>query len=220
MHNDANAIAFGQRLTDPLQAEYYLKTFLETPFEGGRHEIRVKKIETGELAPMRSAGEPRGLALETGVQLHAEGSCLVRLGDTHVLCSASLEERVPDWMRGKGQRLDHRGIRHAAAEHPHPQRRGRRPRAGSRGAPWRSSASSGGACARRWTWAPWGRCQVTLDCDVLNADGGTRCASITGAWVALALALRARGLERAPWSPGGGGERGHPGRLPGPAPRA
>jgi ribose 5-phosphate isomerase B len=44
-HNDANAIAFGQRLTDPLQAEYYLKTFLETPFEGGRHEIRVKKIE-------------------------------------------------------------------------------------------------------------------------------------------------------------------------------
>ena len=44
-HNDANAIAFGQRLTDPLQAEYYLKTFLETPFLGGRHENRVKKIE-------------------------------------------------------------------------------------------------------------------------------------------------------------------------------
>jgi ribose 5-phosphate isomerase B len=48
MHNDANAIAFGQRLTDPLQAEYYLKTFLDTPFEGGRHEFRVKKIELGE----------------------------------------------------------------------------------------------------------------------------------------------------------------------------
>ena len=45
LHNDANAIAFGQRLTDPLQAECYLKTFLETPFEGGRHEKRVKKIE-------------------------------------------------------------------------------------------------------------------------------------------------------------------------------
>ena len=45
-HNDANAIAFGQRLTDPLQAEYYLKTFLETPFEGGRHQGRVEKIET------------------------------------------------------------------------------------------------------------------------------------------------------------------------------
>lgn len=44
-HNDANAIAFGQRLTDPLQAEYYLKIFLETPFEGGRHENRVKKID-------------------------------------------------------------------------------------------------------------------------------------------------------------------------------
>ena len=44
-HNDANAIAFGQRLTDPLQAEYYLKTFLETPFLGGRHQNRVKKIE-------------------------------------------------------------------------------------------------------------------------------------------------------------------------------
>ena len=46
-HNDANAIAFGQRLTDPLQAEYYLKTFLETPFENGRHQIRVDKIELG-----------------------------------------------------------------------------------------------------------------------------------------------------------------------------
>ena len=46
-HNDANAISFGQRLTDPLQAEYYLKTFLETPFEGGRHQGRVEKIEPG-----------------------------------------------------------------------------------------------------------------------------------------------------------------------------
>ncbi|HQL49505.1 MAG TPA: RpiB/LacA/LacB family sugar-phosphate isomerase [Holophaga sp.] len=44
-HNDANAIAFGQRLTDPLQAEYYLKTFLETPYEGGRHQGRVEKID-------------------------------------------------------------------------------------------------------------------------------------------------------------------------------
>lgn len=48
-HNDANAIAFGQRLTDPLQAEYYLKTFLETPFEGGRHQVRVDKIEPTEV---------------------------------------------------------------------------------------------------------------------------------------------------------------------------
>ena len=46
-HNDANAIAFGQRLTDPLKAEYYLKIFLETPFEGGRHQKRVDKIEPG-----------------------------------------------------------------------------------------------------------------------------------------------------------------------------
>jgi ribose 5-phosphate isomerase B len=46
-HNDANAIAFGQRLTDPLKAEYYLKTFLETPFDGGRHQNRVEKIEVG-----------------------------------------------------------------------------------------------------------------------------------------------------------------------------
>jgi ribose 5-phosphate isomerase B len=46
-HNDANAIAFGQRLTDPLKAEYYLKTFLETPFEGGRHQGRVDKIDQG-----------------------------------------------------------------------------------------------------------------------------------------------------------------------------
>ena len=53
-HNNANAIAFGQRLTDPLQAESYLKTFLETPFEGGRHENRVKKIEISGQGPVVS----------------------------------------------------------------------------------------------------------------------------------------------------------------------
>jgi len=145
---------------------------------------------------MRALGESRPLTLETGVQLHAEGSCLIRLGNTHVLCSASLEGRVPDWLRGKGQgwitseygmlpRSTHtRNAREAA-------------KGKQQGRTVEIQRLIGRSLRQAVDLTALGELQITLDCDVLNADGGTRCASITGAWVALAMALRARGLERA-----------------------
>jgi len=145
---------------------------------------------------MRMPEESRPLSLETGVQVHAEGSCLVRLGGTHVLCSASLEDRVPDWMKGKGQgwitceygmlpRSTHtRNAREAA--------KGRQ-----QGRTVEIQRLIGRSLRQAVDLKALGERQLTLDCDVVNADGGTRCASITGAWVALALALKARGLEGA-----------------------
>lgn len=145
---------------------------------------------------MRMPEESRPLTLETGVQLHAEGSCLVRLGNTHVLCSASLEDRVPDWMRGRGKgwitseygmlpRATHtRSAREAA--------KGRQ-----QGRTVEIQRLIGRSLRQAVDLTALGEVQLTLDCDVVNADGGTRCASITGAWVALALALKARGLEKA-----------------------
>jgi ribonuclease PH len=145
---------------------------------------------------MRSSGESRELSLETGFLVHAEGSCLVRLGATHVLCAASLEDKVPDWMRGRGRgwitaeygmlpRSTHtRNAREAA--------KGRQ-----QGRTVEIQRLIGRSLRQAVDLERLGEYQITLDCDVINADGGTRCASITGAWVALALALRARGLERA-----------------------
>ena len=145
---------------------------------------------------MRALGESRPLTLETGVQLHAEGSCLIRLGNTHVLCSASLEGRVPDWLRGKGQgwitseygmlpRSTHtRNAREAA-------------KGKQQGRTVEIQRLIGRSLRQAVDLTALGELQITLDCDVLNADGGTRCASITGAWVAVAMALRARGLEAA-----------------------
>lgn len=145
---------------------------------------------------MRSNEESRPLVLETGVQLHAEGSCLIRMGDTHVLCSASLEDRVPDWMRGKGRgwitseygmlpRATHtRSAREAA-------------KGKQQGRTVEIQRLIGRSLRQAVDLSVLGEVQITLDCDVVNADGGTRCASITGAWVALALALKARGLEKA-----------------------
>ena len=145
---------------------------------------------------LRAAEEARPMTLATGIQTHAEGSCLVRVGGTHVLCSASVEDRVPDWMRGKGvgwitseygmlPRSTHtRNAREAA--------KGRQ-----QGRTVEIQRLIGRSLRQALDLSVLGERQITLDCDVVNADGGTRCASITGAWVALALALRARGLEAA-----------------------
>src|ERR687885_606127 len=131
----------------------------------------------------------RHVVLEPGVARHAEGSCLIRMGHTEVLCTASVEGRVPPFLRNQGQgwvtaeygmlpRATHtRGEREAA--------RGRQ--SGRTQEIQRLIGRSLRAVVDR---AAMGEMQITLDCDVLNADGGTRCASITGAWVALSLAFR------------------------------
>jgi len=136
------------------------------------------------------------LRLETGIQVHADGSCLIRLGDTHVLCSASLEERVPAWMKGQGRgwitseygmlpRSTHTRTDREAAKGK------------QQGRTVEIQRLIGRSLRQAVDLQALGERQITLDCDVINADGGTRCAAITGAWVALALALKGRGLSGA-----------------------
>jgi ribonuclease PH len=142
---------------------------------------------------MRPSGrvfnELRKVLIETGFSHHAEGSALIRCGGTEVLCTASVEGRVPPFMRGQGEgwitaeygmlpRATHtRGDREAA--------RGKQ--SGRTQEIQRLIGRSLRAIVDRKAM---GEITITLDCDVLNADGGTRCASITGAYVALVLALR------------------------------
>ena len=137
----------------------------------------------------RSADALRDVSFQTDFSSHAEGSCLIRMGGTHVLCTASVEGRVPPFMRGQGlgwvtaeygmlPRSTHtRSDREAA--------RGKQ--SGRTQEIQRLIGRSLRAVVDR---AAMGECTITIDCDVLNADGGTRCASITGAWVALSLAFR------------------------------
>lgn len=137
----------------------------------------------------RAADVLREVSFTTGFAHHAEGSCLIRMGGTEVLCTASVEGRVPSFLRGTGQgwitaeygmlpRATHtRGDREAA--------RGKQ--SGRTQEIQRLIGRSLRAVVDR---SAMGECSITLDCDVLNADGGTRCASITGAWVALSLAFR------------------------------
>ncbi len=137
----------------------------------------------------RAADALRDVSFETGFARHAEGSCLIRMGGTEVLCTASVEGRVPPFLRGKGEgwvtaeygmlpRATHtRGDREAA--------RGKQ--SGRTQEIQRLIGRSLRAIVDRKAM---GECTITLDCDVLNADGGTRCAGITGSYVALSLALR------------------------------
>jgi ribonuclease PH len=132
----------------------------------------------------------RDVTIETGVTKHAEGSCLIRCGDTHVLCTASLEERVPPFLRNSGQGW-------VTAEY------GMLPRATT--TRMRREAAAGKQSGRTQEIQrligrslragidrqAMGERQITVDCDVIQADGGTRCASITGGWVALRLAINA-----------------------------
>jgi ribonuclease PH len=147
----------------------------------------------------RAPDELRPVTLERGVVKYAEGSCLVKFGDTHVLVTATLEDRLPPWLKGQG-----RGW--VTAEY------GMLPRATSERT--RREASAGKQSGRTVeiqrligrslrtiiNLEALGERQITVDCDVLQADGGTRTASITGAWVALADCItwmKARNMVKA-----------------------
>ena len=130
----------------------------------------------------------RPLRFETGFSRHAEGSCLIRLGDTEVLCTASVEGRVPGFLRnsGKGWVTAEYGMLPRATH----SRGGREAAQGKQSGRTQEIQRLIGRSLRAVTdTKAMGEMTVTLDCDVLNADGGTRCASITGAWVALHLAF-------------------------------
>jgi ribonuclease PH len=136
----------------------------------------------------RKIDEMRLVSIETGVTKHAEGSCLIKMGETHVLCTASLEERVPPFLRNSGRgwvtaeygmlpRATHTRMRREAAS-------------GKQGGRTVEIQRLIGRSLRAGVdLLALGERQITVDCDVIQADGGTRCASITGGWVALRLAV-------------------------------
>ncbi len=149
----------------------------------------------------RDADALRTLRFERGYTRHAEGAVLVSMGDTRVLCTASVEERIPAWLRGKGEGwvTAEYGML-PRATHERSQREAARGQQGGRTQEiQRLIGRSLRACVDRQAL---GERVITLDCDVLQADGGTRCAAISGAWVALVdaiTALRKRGtLKRDP----------------------
>lgn len=136
----------------------------------------------------RKLDEMRTVSIETNVTKHAEGSALIKMGDTHVLCTATIEDRVPPFIKGSG-------LGWVTAEY------GMLPRSTS--SRMRREATSGKQGGRTVEIqrligrslragvdrVAMGERQITVDCDVIQADGGTRCASITGGWVALRLAV-------------------------------
>ncbi|TAN08471.1 MAG: ribonuclease PH [Rhodanobacteraceae bacterium] len=136
----------------------------------------------------RASNALRAVSIQRHFTKHAEGSVLIAMGDTRVLCTASVEERVPPWLRGKGQgwvTAEYGMLPRATGERM--QREAARGGQGGRTMEiQRLIGRSLRACVDR---AALGERVITLDCDVLQADGGTRCASITGAYVALADAV-------------------------------
>ena len=136
----------------------------------------------------RKLDELRAVSIETGFTKHAEGSALIKMGDTHVLCTATLEDRVPSFIKGSG-------LGWVTAEY------GMLPR--STTSRMRREAASGKQSGRTVEIqrligrslragvdrVALGERQITIDCDVIQADGGTRCAAITGGWVALRIAV-------------------------------
>src|ERR687890_1354172 len=136
----------------------------------------------------RAPDQMREITMEPGFTRHAEGSCLVSFGDTRVLCTASVETNLPSWLRGKG-----RGW--VTAEYGMLPRathtRGRREAAGGKqsGRTQEIQRLIGRSLRAVTNLSKLGERQIVLDCDVIQADGGTRTAAISGAWVALRLAV-------------------------------
>jgi ribonuclease PH len=137
----------------------------------------------------RAFDELRAISLETGVTRYAEGSCLAKFGHTHVLCTASWEKGVPGWMKGKGAGwvTGEYGMLPRATH-----TRGRREAAQGKqsGRTQEIQRLIGRSMRSVIDLAALGENTITIDCDVVQADGGTRTASITGGFVALALACK------------------------------
>ncbi|MFN2473200.1 MAG: ribonuclease PH [Sphingomicrobium sp.] len=145
----------------------------------------------------RAPDQMRSLSFEPGFTRHAEGSCLVSFGETRVLVTASVEEKVPPFLRGKGQgwvtaeygmlpRATHtRGAREAA-------------KGKQSGRTQEIQRLIGRSLRAVVDLTALGERQIVVDCDVIQADGGTRTASISGAWVALQLAIDKLGLTTSP----------------------
>ena len=137
----------------------------------------------------RTLDAMRDISIDTNATKHAEGSCIIRCGDTHVLCTASLEERVPPFLRNTG--LGWVTAEYGMLPRSTGSRMRREATAGKQGGRTQEIQRLIGRSLRAGVdRVMLGERQITVDCDVLQADGGTRCASITGGWVALRLAAQ------------------------------
>ncbi|MEM1192074.1 MAG: ribonuclease PH [Pseudomonadota bacterium] len=131
----------------------------------------------------RAFNELRPVSLEVGATKHAEGSCLIKCGDTHVLCTASWDETTPPWLRGGGKgwvTAEYGMLPRSTGE-----RMRREAKKGQSGRTQEIQRLIGRSLRAVVDMKALGERQILIDCDVLQADGGTRCASVTGAWVAL-----------------------------------
>ena len=137
----------------------------------------------------RELNEMRAVSIETGVTKHAEGSCMIKVGDTHVLCTATIEDRVPPFIKGTG--LGWVTAEYGMLPRSTTTRMRREASAGKQGGRTVEIQRLIGRSLRAGVdRSALGERQITVDCDVIQADGGTRCASITGGWVALKLAIQ------------------------------
>src|SRR5438270_1875799 len=152
-------------------------------------------------AQNRAPDDLRPVSLERKVARYAEGSCLVKFGETHVLCTASLEDKPPMWLRGQGRgwvTAEYSMLPRATAT-----RTRRESTTGKQSGRTQEIQRLIGRSLRAVVDLPkLGERQITLDCDVLQADGGTRTASISGGWVALRIAIdRLIGAKALPVDP-------------------
>jgi ribonuclease PH len=135
----------------------------------------------------RQIDEMRQISIETGVSRHAEGSCLIRCGDTHVLCTATIDERVPPFLKNTG--LGWVTAEYGMLPRATNTRMRREAKEGQSGRTQEIQRLIGRSLRAGVDRVALGERQIVVDCDVIQADGGTRCASITGGWVALRLAV-------------------------------
>lgn len=167
----------------------WLASILLAFFKRVRVSPRKHIIEDIFMRPSaRQTDEMRAVSIEVGFTKHAEGSCLIKMGETHVLCTASLEARVPPFLKNSGlgwvtaeygmlPRATHTRMRRESA-------------AGKQSGRTQEIQRLIGRSLRAGVdRVALGERQITVDCDVIQADGGTRCAAITGGWVALRLAV-------------------------------
>ncbi len=137
----------------------------------------------------RNTDVMRDVAIEIGVTRHAEGSCIIKCGDTHVLCTASVDERVPPFLKGSG--LGWVTAEYGMLPRATHSRMRREAKNGQSGRTQEIQRLIGRSLRAGVDRVALGERQIVVDCDVIQADGGTRCASITGGWVALKLAVNA-----------------------------
>jgi ribonuclease PH len=135
----------------------------------------------------RQINEMRNVTIETNVTMHAEGSCLIKCGNTHVLCTATIDDRVPPFMKNSG--LGWVTAEYGMLPRATNTRMRREAKEGQSGRTQEIQRLIGRSLRAGVDRVALGERQIIVDCDVIQADGGTRCASITGGWVALKLAV-------------------------------